>query len=121
MKKNPNWQPHVDVRAVGFLSHRRGRRRKRTSRKTFLQPKILVEVIDNGGGCRNNVQEKGFAKNESTGLVEPSKTNYPVLSSNKSLPKNNNSELSQLQNLSSTIKESEDKTQPQTDTCQCWC
>ncbi|CAH1413491.1 unnamed protein product [Lactuca virosa] len=64
---------------------------------------ILVEAIDNGGGCRNDVQENGFAKNESTGLVEPSKTN-------------NNSELSQLQNLSSAIKESEDKTQTQTQT-----
>lgn len=73
-----------------------------------------MEAIDNGGGCRNDVQENGFAKNESTGLIEPSKTNYPVLSANKNLPKNNNSEVSQLQNLSSAIKESEDKTQTQT-------
>ncbi|CAI9298565.1 unnamed protein product [Lactuca saligna] len=77
---------------------------------------ILVEAIDNGGGCTNDVQENGFAKNESTGLVEPSKTNYPILSASKNLPKNNNSELSQLQNLSSAIKESEDKTQTQTQT-----
>ncbi|KAI3781720.1 hypothetical protein L2E82_11743 [Cichorium intybus] len=72
---------------------------------------ILVEAVDNGG---SDVQENGFAKNESTGLVEPSKTNYSIaggFSASKNASKNSNSELSQLQSLSTAIKESEDKTQ----------
>ncbi|KVI11543.1 Peptidase C19, ubiquitin carboxyl-terminal hydrolase 2 [Cynara cardunculus var. scolymus] len=74
---------------------------------------ILVEVIDNGGGCTSDAQENGFAKNESSVLVEPSKTNYSIaggFSASKGIPKNCNSELSQFQNLSSAIRESEDKT-----------
>ncbi|KAJ9548810.1 hypothetical protein OSB04_021353 [Centaurea solstitialis] len=76
---------------------------------------ILVEVIDNGGGCTNDAQENGFAKNESSALVEPSKTNYSIaggLSASKGVTKNCNSEVSQFQNLSSAIRESEDKAPP---------
>ena len=71
-----------------------------------------MEVTDNVGGCTNDAQENGFAKKESSALVEPSKTNYPIaggFSASKGAQKNNNSELSQFQNLSSAIRESEDK------------
>ncbi|XP_071696573.1 ubiquitin carboxyl-terminal hydrolase 5-like [Rutidosis leptorrhynchoides] len=72
---------------------------------------ILVEVLDNGGGCTSGAQDNGFAKNESTALVEPSNTNYATdggCSTSKGLSRNTNSEF---QNLSSSaIRESEDKT-----------
>lgn len=48
---------------------------------------ILVEAIDTGGVCRNDVEENRFAKNKSTGLAEPFKTNYAVFSANKGVPK----------------------------------
>ncbi|GKB20757.1 ubiquitin carboxyl-terminal hydrolase 5 [Tanacetum coccineum] len=71
---------------------------------------ILVEVTDNG--CASSVQENGSATNESSALAEPSKTNYSIaggLSASKGVPKSCNTELSQLQSVSSAIRESEDK------------
>lgn len=70
-----------------------------------------MEVSDSGGGCTNDAQENGFTNND-TPLEEPSKTSYSIadgFSSSKDIP-GNNLDLSQLQSLSSAIRESEDKT-----------
>nr|GEW36985.1 ubiquitin carboxyl-terminal hydrolase 5 isoform X1 [Tanacetum cinerariifolium] len=71
---------------------------------------ILVEFTDNG--CASSVQENGSATNESSALAEPSKTNYSIaggFSASKGVPKSCNTELPQLQSVSSAIRESEDK------------
>ncbi|XP_071723308.1 ubiquitin carboxyl-terminal hydrolase 5-like [Rutidosis leptorrhynchoides] len=71
---------------------------------------IMVEVIDNGGACTSNLHENGFDKKEPMAPVDPSKSNYSTAigsSTSKVLAMNNNSEF---QSLSSSIKESEDKT-----------
>ncbi|XP_059659946.1 ubiquitin carboxyl-terminal hydrolase 5 isoform X1 [Cornus florida] len=73
---------------------------------------ILVEVDNvNTGGCLSSVQENGSAEKESTSvLVEPSKSSFSIaggFSASKGLSRNCNSESSQLQNLNSAARESD--------------